>query len=163
MAYANSFSFIQYILISIYTHVCLCTPNCSQNPILLSAGPCDPAHRLEGTGDVFATGDRSSQLLPLKLINIIKIPARVFLPCLLYCFYSNFPLCFCLQCCWMALLSLCLSPPLHCTLVSTHRDSPPSPAPARTVWQRWKTEAGLSKRDSIPMTTTAKAVWWAQD
>lgn len=40
---------------------------------------------------------------------------------------------------------------------------PASPAPAWTIWQRWKTEARLSKTDSIPMTTTAKAVWWAKD
>lgn len=40
---------------------------------------------------------------------------------------------------------------------------PPPAAPAWTVWQRWKMEAGLSKTDSIPMTTTDRAVWWARD
>lgn len=113
------------------------------------------------TGADFATGDRPSQLLPLKLINLSK--TCVFVLCLLCCFYRNFPLCFCLQCCRMVLLSLCLSPPLHCTPIPAHRDFPPPPAPARTVWQKWKMEAGLFKTDPIPMTTTAKAVWRAQD
>lgn len=163
MAHANFFTFIQYILTSVYTHMCLCTQNCSQNPVLLSAGACGHAHLLEQTGDVFATGDRSSQLLPLKLINIIKIPAHVFLPCLLYCFYSNFPLCFCLQCCWMALLSLCL---VLLFTVPWYQPTEISPLPQLLPGlsgQRWKREAGLSKTHSIPMTTTAKAVWWAQD
>lgn len=39
MAHANFFTFIHHILISIYTHMSLCTQNCSQNPVLLSAGP----------------------------------------------------------------------------------------------------------------------------
>lgn len=121
MAYDNFFPFIQHLLISIYTHVCLG----SQNPVLLSAGACGQAHLLVGTGDVCAACDGPSQLLPLKLINMIKTPARVFLPCLLYCFYSNFPLCFCPQCCGMALLSLCLSPPLRCTPIQP-TEGPPS-------------------------------------
>ncbi|KAF4803740.1 hypothetical protein TURU_013181 [Turdus rufiventris] len=47
------------------------------------------------------------------------------------------------------------SPSLHCTLIPSHRDSP---LPHLLSGQRWKREARLSKKDSIPMTTTAKAV-----
>lgn len=106
-------------------------------------------------------GDRSLQLLPLRLINIIKIPTRVFIPCLSSCFYSNFSLFYAsgptfFQC-WIALLSLCFSPPLHCTLIPTHTDLP-FPNSGLDCRQRWRKEAEFSNMGSIPATTAAKAV-----
>lgn len=75
-------------LYALFTHIhtCMCVcksiQTCSQDPILPSAGVCAQAHLQPGCGDIIPAGDRYLQLLHLRLINIIKIPTNVFLPCL---------------------------------------------------------------------------------